>query len=155
MAKKTVSSSVARTSTLDSLSKIFKLIGHEWPTITSPLRPLTPKVLDTSPYLFFIELSLDTNYAFFPQGSPTKSTCIVNADDAAVVMDLTETTDPLSSQRQDEFQNMSIEGNQDPDTHHIQVPLTTNGGETHSTDNGKSNPPTSEKSDPCGRQKFQ
>ena len=51
---KTVSSSVAKTSTLDNLYEIFKPIGYEEPTPTSPPKPPTPKVLDTSPRLFFV-----------------------------------------------------------------------------------------------------
>lgn len=87
-----------------------------------------------------MELSLDTNSALFPQGSPAKSTCIANVDDVAIIMDLIETTDPLSPQRQDEFQSVSTEGNQDPDTYHIHGPSTAVGGETYSTDKGKTTP---------------
>ncbi|KAI5402062.1 hypothetical protein KIW84_066509 [Lathyrus oleraceus] len=79
--------------------------------------------------------------------SPAKSTCISNTDDAAVVVALTVTTDPLIPQRQDEFQKVSTEGNQDPDTHHIQGPSSAAGGETHLTDKGKSTPLASEKDD--------
>lgn len=100
-----------------------------------------------------MELFLDTNFAFFPRGSPAKSTCIANVDDATIVVDLTETTDPLSPRRQDEFHSVSTEGNQDPNMHHIQSPSTAVGDETHSTDKGKSTPPASEKGSPLVQDK--
>lgn len=101
--------------------------------------------------IFCVELSIDTNTALFPQGSSAKSTCIANAEETTILVDLLETTDPLRPQRQDEFQSVSIEGNQDPDTHHIQGPSTASGSETHSSNKGKSTPLASKKDAPCAR----
>lgn len=77
-----------------------------------------------------MDLSLDINSVFFPQGSSAKSTCIANTDGAAVNVTLTETADPFSPQRQDEFRSVSTETNQNPDIQQIQDPSTAAGGGT-------------------------